>query len=42
MLRKSGVDSTSANDKRITNIGKIIRRFKIDELPLLINIFTHK
>ena len=36
---KSGVDSTSANDKRITNIGKIIRRFKIDELPQLINIF---
>ena len=36
---KSGVDSTSLNDKRITNIGRIIRRFKIDELPQLINIF---
>ena len=29
---------TEANDKRITNLGKILRRFKIDELPQLINI----
>lgn len=27
-----GVDSTSNNDKRITKIGSIIRKFKIDEL----------
>ena len=35
---KSGVDSTSLNDKRITNIGKLIRSYKIDEIPQLINI----
>ena len=29
---KSGVDSTSMDDKRITFIGQTIRRFKIDEL----------
>ena len=29
---------TTANDNRITTIGKIIRRFKIDELPELLNI----
>ena len=35
---KTGVDSTSANDSRITKIGSIIRKFKIDELPQLVNI----
>ncbi len=34
----SGVDSTSDNDPRITRIGSIIRRYKIDELPQLLNI----
>ena len=29
---KSGVDSTSANDTRITPIGHVIRKFKLDEL----------
>ena len=29
---KSGVDSTSNNDMRITRIGKFIRKFKMDEL----------
>lgn len=29
---KTGVDSTQANDPRITKIGKIVRRYKIDEL----------
>lgn len=29
---------TTANDNRITTIGKIIRKLKIDELPELINI----
>lgn len=29
---------TTANDNRITTIGKIIRRFKIDELPELLNV----
>ena len=35
----SGVDSTGANDPRITKIGHIIRRYKIDELSQLINVF---
>lgn len=35
---KSGVDSTSNNDTRITAIGLLIRKFKIDELTQLINV----
>ncbi len=35
---KSGVDSTSANDNRITPLGKQIRKYKIDEIPNFINI----
>lgn len=34
----SGVNSTSLSDPRITSIGLIIRKYKIDELPQLINI----
>jgi lipopolysaccharide/colanic/teichoic acid biosynthesis glycosyltransferase len=30
---------TSVDDARITNLGKLFRKFKIDELPQLINIF---
>lgn len=33
-----GVDSTAENDNRITFIGSVIRRFKIDELSQLINV----
>lgn len=36
------VDSTSSSDPRITNLGNFIRRFKIDEIPNLINIITLK
>ena len=36
---KSGVDSTSSNDSRITPIGKFIRKFKLDEISQLINVF---
>ncbi|MES2376120.1 MAG: sugar transferase [Bacteroidota bacterium] len=36
---KQGGTSTSSNDMRVTGIGKIIRRFKLDELSQLINVF---
>tara|TARA_B100001250_G_scaffold360657_1_gene338279 strand:+ start:23953 stop:24708 length:756 start_codon:yes stop_codon:yes gene_type:complete len=39
---KNKVDSTSSNDPRITNLGNFIRRYKIDEIPNLINILTFK
>ena len=31
--------STSITDKRVTNFGRFIRRFKIDEFPQLFNVF---
>lgn len=36
---ESGVNSTSSDDSRITSIGAIIRKYKVDELPQLINVF---
>ena len=36
---KSGVDSTKASDGRITPVGHFIRRFKLDELTQLLNVF---
>jgi lipopolysaccharide/colanic/teichoic acid biosynthesis glycosyltransferase len=36
---KSGVDSTSSNDRRITGVGRFIRKYKLDELSQLINVF---
>ena len=36
---KSGVDSTSNKDPRITGIGRFIRKYKIDELSQLFNVF---
>ena len=36
---KSKVDSTSANDPRITKVGAIIRKLKLDELTQLYNVF---
>ena len=35
---KSGIDSTSAGDKRITPIGHLIRKFKLDEFMQLWNV----
>ena len=36
---KRGTLITSKNDPRITKIGKILRNYKIDEFPQLINVF---
>jgi len=35
---KSGVNSTSANDNRITAIGRFVRNFKLDEISQLWNV----
>lgn len=35
---RSGVDSTAGDDPRITPVGKIIRRFKLDEFTQLWNV----
>jgi lipopolysaccharide/colanic/teichoic acid biosynthesis glycosyltransferase len=37
---KSGVDSTGANDRRITALGHFIRRYKLDELTQLWNVLV--
>jgi len=35
---KTGVDSTSADDSRITSVGRFIRKFKLDEFTQLWNV----
>lgn len=37
---KSGVDSTASNDKRVTWIGHIIRKVKLDEITQLWNVMV--
>jgi len=37
--RSNGASWTTENDSRITFLGKFMRKFRIDELPQLINVF---
>ena len=37
---RTGVDSTSASDQRITPVGHFIRRYKLDEITQLWNVLT--
>lgn len=38
---KSGVNSTSDNDKRITKLGNFLRKYKIDEIMQIINVIKN-
>ena len=35
---KFGASSTSADDARVTDVGRLLRKYKLDELPQLINV----
>lgn len=35
-----GGSATAADDQRLTRIGKLLRRYKLDELPQLLNVFA--
>ena len=37
---KRGVLLTAQNDDRITRVGRVIRKYRLDEIPQLINILT--
>jgi len=35
---KDGPQFTTTNDVRLTNVGKLLRRFRVDEIPQLLNV----
>jgi len=35
---KKGLRITSGGDRRVTKVGKMLKKFKIDELPQLFNV----
>jgi len=37
---RAGIDSTSADDSRITSVGRFVRRYKLDEIGQLWNVLT--
>ncbi len=39
---KSGINSTSDNDKRITKLGIFLRKYKIDEIMQLLNVIKNE